>query len=130
MTTATQKIPSGYKQTEIGMIPADWDVKKLDDIFSISAGRDLVENSFSQTKDENHPFPIYSNSLQNGGLYGYAGIARHKENSITITARGMIGKANARNHKFDAIGRVLVLEPIEKLDTFFISEYLNNRVTF
>lgn len=26
MTTATQKIPSGYKQTEIGVIPADWDV--------------------------------------------------------------------------------------------------------
>jgi type I restriction enzyme S subunit len=29
MTTTTQKIPSGYKQTEIGIIPADWDVKKL-----------------------------------------------------------------------------------------------------
>jgi len=26
MTTVTQKIPSGYKQTEIGVIPADWDV--------------------------------------------------------------------------------------------------------
>lgn len=32
MTTATQKIPSGYKQTEIGVIPADWDVKRLGDI--------------------------------------------------------------------------------------------------
>ena len=29
MTTATQKIPSGYKQTEIGVIPADWDVIRL-----------------------------------------------------------------------------------------------------
>src|SRR3989338_11379879 len=32
MTTATQKIPSGYKQTDIGVIPADWDVKRLGDI--------------------------------------------------------------------------------------------------
>ncbi len=32
MTTATQKIPSGYKQTEIGVIPADWDMKRLGDI--------------------------------------------------------------------------------------------------
>jgi len=32
MTTATQKIPSGYKQTDIGVIPADWDMKRLGDI--------------------------------------------------------------------------------------------------
>lgn len=31
-TTTTQKIPAGYKQTEIGTIPADWDVKRLGDI--------------------------------------------------------------------------------------------------
>lgn len=29
MTTATQTIPKGYKQTEIGMIPADWTVTTL-----------------------------------------------------------------------------------------------------
>src|SRR3989339_1762729 len=32
MTTTTQKIPSGYKQTEIGVIPADWDVKNLGNV--------------------------------------------------------------------------------------------------
>ncbi len=32
MTTVTQKIPSGYKQTEIGVIPVDWDIKMLGDI--------------------------------------------------------------------------------------------------
>lgn len=39
MTTATQKIPSGYKQTEIGVIPADWDVKKLGDIVQFNNGK-------------------------------------------------------------------------------------------
>lgn len=34
MTTATQKIPAGYKQTEIGVIPADWDIKELKDLVS------------------------------------------------------------------------------------------------
>lgn len=29
MTTATQKIPSGYKQTDVGVIPADWTVTTL-----------------------------------------------------------------------------------------------------
>ena len=108
----------------------EWDVKKLDDIFSITAGRDLVKDSYSQISDDNHPFPIYSNSLENKGLYGYTKMPRHKENSITITARGTIGQANARDHKFDAIGRLLILDPLKELDCVFISEYLNNRVVF
>jgi len=32
MMTATQKIPAGYKQTEIGVIPEDWEVKRLKDL--------------------------------------------------------------------------------------------------
>jgi type I restriction enzyme S subunit len=32
MTTQTQKIPKGYKQTELGVIPEDWEVIRLGDI--------------------------------------------------------------------------------------------------
>ena len=39
MTVETQKIPSGYKQTEVGVIPVDWDVKKLGDIVQFSNGK-------------------------------------------------------------------------------------------
>lgn len=39
MTTATQTIPAGYKQTEIGMIPTDWDVKRLGDIAQFNNGK-------------------------------------------------------------------------------------------
>lgn len=39
MTTATQKIPAGYKQTDIGVIPADWDVKRLGDIVQFNNGK-------------------------------------------------------------------------------------------
>lgn len=39
MTITTQKIPSGYKQTEIGVIPADWDVKRLGDIVRFNNGK-------------------------------------------------------------------------------------------
>ena len=48
MAKATQKIPmglpaktkvkAGYKQTELGVIPEDWDVKNLDDIFKFKQG--------------------------------------------------------------------------------------------
>jgi type I restriction enzyme S subunit len=126
----TKTIPAGYKQTEIGVIPVDWDVKKLDDIFNISAGRDFVKSDYSEIQDEGHKYPIYSNSLENKGLYGYTKIARHKKDCITITARGTIGHSNKRYTNFDAIGRLLILDPKAKLDGFFISEYLNNKVTF
>lgn len=36
MTSATQTVPKGYRQTEIGVIPADWDVKKLGDIADVT----------------------------------------------------------------------------------------------
>jgi type I restriction enzyme S subunit len=125
---AMQQLLTGKKR--LPGFSGEWEVKRLDEIFSITAGRDLIKESYSQIRDDDHPFPIYSNSLENRGLYGYTGIARHKENSITITARGTIGRANARDHKFDAIGRLLVLEPKKELNCFFISEYLNNKVVF
>lgn len=33
-----QTIPQGYKKTEIGIIPEDWEVKKLGEIFNVETG--------------------------------------------------------------------------------------------
>jgi type I restriction enzyme S subunit len=52
------------------------------------------------------------------------------ENCITVTARGTIGVAYAKDHKFTAIGRVLVLEPKFQVDILFVSEYINNKIEF
>jgi len=38
MTTAMQKIPSGYKQTEIGVIPVDWRISSINDLGTIIDG--------------------------------------------------------------------------------------------
>lgn len=38
MTQATQTIPAGYKQTEIGVIPEDWEVKRLGDVCEMYSG--------------------------------------------------------------------------------------------
>lgn len=72
MTTATQKIPSGYKQTEIGVIPEDWDVKKLGDIVQFNNGKAherfiddkgdfiVVNSKFISTAGE-----VFKNSFEN-----------------------------------------------------------------
>jgi len=39
MTAQTQTIPAGYKQTEIGVIPEDWDIEKLEDLVHFNNGK-------------------------------------------------------------------------------------------
>ena len=108
----------------------DWNTFSFNDVFDITAGGDLDKEFFSKSKDDKHPFPIYSNSLTNNGLYGFSSKFQYDENSITITARGTVGKANARFHKYSAIGRILVLKPTIILDCFVVAEYINNRIRF
>ena len=120
----------GYKRTKIGTIPNDWDVVSFDDQFSISAGGDVNVRLSVEEQDDVHSFPIYSNALINGGLFGYCSYADHPAGSITITARGKLGFAAYRNHEYTAIGRVLVLEPRHETSGLFFAEFINNRVRF
>jgi len=107
-----------------------WVVKKLGEMFSITAGGDLRKDEFSSVNDEKYCYPIYSNALTNAGLYGYCSSYDHHGNCITVTARGTVGFANSRDRKFSAIGRLLTLKPIEKLNCVFIAEYINLKVEF
>jgi type I restriction enzyme S subunit len=120
----------GFKQTEIGVIPEDWEVNSLGRLCEISAGRDLVKESFSSLSDERYRYPIYSNALTNKGLYGYSRNHQYEPNKITVTARGDVGHAIYRNTRFCAIGRVLVLSSKYPCDLRFVTEYINNYVDF
>lgn len=124
------ELTPGYKNTEIGVIPEDWAVVRLDDIFAISAGGDVDPERTSQEQDGTYAFPIYSNAIANGGLYGFASYAHHPRNSLTVTARGTLGHAVYRDHEFTAIGRVLVLVPSGWVDPAFMASFINDRVSF
>ena len=123
-------IPEGYKDSAVGIIPQEWEVKTLCECFYISAGRDLQKAFYSATPSEIHRYPIFSNSLENKGLYGYTSHPRHKSGSITITGRGMLGVAEYRNIDFDAIVRLLVLFPKRPITGSLIAEYINFRKPF
>ncbi|WP_272569222.1 restriction endonuclease subunit S [Providencia sp. PROV255] len=45
--TGLNLIPAGYKQTEVGVIPEDWEVKQLKDIFTLKNGFSFKSEFFS-----------------------------------------------------------------------------------
>ena len=94
MTFGTVK--GKFKETEIGMIPEDWEMIELDKLFNISAGGDLKKLSFSKTKSEEYKHPIYSNSLNNKGLYGFSKTYQYEPECVTVTGRGDVGTAECR----------------------------------
>lgn len=128
--TTKNNIPAGYKDSAVGVIPQEWEVKTLQECFHISAGRDLQKEYFSETQTAQRQYPIFSNSLENKGLYGYTSNPRHKAGSITITGRGMLGVAEYRNVDFDAIVRLLVLYPKKEIAGQVVTEYINYRKPF
>jgi type I restriction enzyme S subunit len=127
---AVSAIPAGYKQTEVGVIPEDWDVSSFSEVFSVTAGGDVDPKRSQSFQDGIHCYPIYSNALTNKGLYGYCSYADHPADSLTITARGMVGAANFRDHAYTAIGRVLVLQPKNHIAGIYFAEVVNYRVKF
>ena len=120
----------GFKQTELGQIPEDWEVFKFNENFVIFAGGDAPRDSLSKTKTESNPYPIFANAIQNKGLYGYTSYKRAKPDSLTITARGYLGHAEYRDEYFFPIVRLLVLEPIGSLNPKYTTFAINSLVEF
>jgi len=124
------EVKEGYKKTDIGVIPEDWELDSIGNLFNILAGGDVDRENFAKEKKGDFIYPIYANSLVNKGLYGFTRLPKYKKGSITVTARGSLGHAEYRNHPFDAIVRLLVLEPKSKMEGYLFSEYINERVKF
>lgn len=51
MDNMTKQIPPGYKKTEIGIIPEDWEVKRLGEIFSILKTASFSKSDLSSKGD-------------------------------------------------------------------------------
>lgn len=111
--------------------PQDWGKSELGVLFDISAGGDVNKNCFSKSKTINHPYEVFSNGVDNRGLYGYTSTPLHEGNSITVTARGTIGKAFYRSDPYDAIIRLLVLVPKhDDVNSVFYTYFINNNIVF
>lgn len=58
---STPRVPAGYKQTEVGVIPEDWEVKPLGKFLALQRGHDLTAR---QRRDGD--VPVMGSAGQNG----------------------------------------------------------------
>jgi len=98
-------------ESELGEIPKGWEVKSLGDVATITAGGDKP-NIFSPKNNNNCIIPIYSNTTENEGLFGYTNKPTVCKKSVTISARGaIIGFTVLRTIPFVPIVRLIVVTP-------------------
>lgn len=88
-----------------------WKEKNIVDICSdIFAGGDAPKDR-KKEKEKDYKYPIYSNGIEQKGLYGFTNTYRVNKPSITIAARGTIGVAFIRMEPFTPIVRLVTLIP-------------------
>lgn len=83
---------------------------KLGEICNIIAGGDAPQNT-TKDKTSANLIPVYSNGMDNEGLYGYTDKARITSPSYTISARGTIGVSFLRKTPYVPIVRLLSVIP-------------------
>ena len=107
-------------------IPMGWQLTNLGSISTIKAGGDKPK-VFSENITDKNKIPIYSNSSNNEGLFGYTNKAVIEKSSITISARGaIIGYTVLRTTPFVPIVRLIVVIPNEDYLLNYIYETIKN----
>ena len=132
MTKATQTIPNGYKQTEIGVIPMDWDIKKLKDIANYRRGsfpqpyglEKWYDNNFGmpfvQVVDVDDNFKLKNDTKQKISKLGAKLSVFVKKGTIILTIQGSIGRVCITQYDSYVDRTLLIFESFkEQFDKYF-----------
>jgi len=113
-------VKQGYKQTEIGVIPEDWEVKKVSEISRITTG-----NKNTQDRIENgiYPFFVRSQTIEHINSFSFEGEA-------VLTAGDGVGVGKVFhyiNGKFDYHQRVYAISHFDtNVYGFYFFKYFQN----
>lgn len=62
-----KSIPEGYKETEVGVIPEDWEVKRLGEVAEIKGGKRMPKGRSLTTEETSYPY-IKVSDMYYGGV--------------------------------------------------------------
>ena len=105
------ELRKGYKPTEVGVIPEDWEVKSVGEVLKVRHGKDQ-----KHVKSENGVYPI----LGTGGLMGYSSKWLYNKESVLIGRKGTIDKPRFMNSPFWTVDTLFYTEVSEDYLAKFI----------
>lgn len=106
-------------------VPEGWKKEKLIELAELKAGGDKPK-IFSKIKSNICKVPIFSNGLENEGLFGYTDKADIGQESITISARGNVGYTCLRREPYLAIVRLICVIPRKMHISTYLYFYLKH----
>ncbi|RSD31003.1 restriction endonuclease subunit S [Vibrio pectenicida] len=109
--SSLQVIPEGYKQTEVGIIPEDWDVKIFGQVMNIRHGKD--QKSVQVTDGL---YPIFGT----GGQMGTTNTPLYDKPSVLIGRKGTINKPRFMDTPFWTVDTLFYSEVSSKDSAKFI----------
>ena len=119
-------IPQGYKATSLGIIPQEWEVRRLGEIsVSISSGK-------NKYRDREGQYPVYGST----GIIGFSSEFRYEGVSILVARVGVnAGILNLVSGKYDVSDNTLVVIAKSNLYDYYFAYnqlvYCNlNRLVF
>lgn len=116
-TGVSTTIPRGYRQTEVGLIPEDWEVKKLGDVLKVRHGK-----SQKEIICRNGKYPI----LATGGNVGETNTYIYDKPSVLIGRKGTIDKPQYMDKPFWAIDTIFYTEIDNGISPKFIFYKFNS----
>lgn len=105
------QIPEGYKQTELGVIPEDWAIKRIGDALTVRHGRDQ-----KQIEAYHGEYPI----LATGGEIGRTNTFLYDKPSVLIGRKGTINKPRFIDSPFWTVDTLFYTEVVKNYDPKFI----------
>ena len=97
-------------------LPEGWRIVPLESISELSAGGDKP-SAYSDIQSETCNVPIFSNGIEQEGLYGFTDKAKISDESVTVSARGTVGYVFLREEPYVPIVRLIAVVP----DTQFVT---------
>ena len=110
-------VRKGYKQTEVGMIPVDWEVKEIQEFATIRTGDSDTQDRLDEGE---YPFFVRSQTIERINSYSFDGEA------ILTSGDGVgVGKIyHYVNEKFDYHQRVYKFSDFKKVEGKYLYYYL------
>ncbi len=105
------ELRKGYKESEAGVIPIDWNAKTIGETLKIKHGKDQ-----KAVQSENGIYPI----LGTGGLMGYASRFLYDKESVLIGRKGTIDKPKYMNSPFWTVDTLFYSE----LNANYLAKYI------